>query len=197
MASQEPRRLHCCVMRWSSSFNMFTRPALFRPVKVTRDFSAIYRKEADPWNIGNADSERYDLYYCLVEKYVSSHLSILDIGCGFGSFLSRFQNAFQQTTGLEISKEAIAQGQVRYPGIDFVCASAANIGTALRGKYDAVIFSDVIYYLNDQDKHQSLEWIATHLCESGIALIAGWCPGGQYLEIAELRALVKQHFSIV
>ncbi|HLH32452.1 MAG TPA: methyltransferase domain-containing protein [Terriglobia bacterium] len=170
---------------------------MLRPVRVKRDFSAVYRQEADPWEIGNADSSRYNLYHRLLMEHSVSRASILDIGCGFGAFLSRFEGAFQSLTGLELSPEAIAKGQHRYPAIHFVHGSAAAIHEAISGRFDAIVFSDVIYYLNDAAKNRSLEWISTHLSPSGIALIAAWCPGGTYLEVGELRYLINRYLSIV
>ena len=62
--------------------------------------------------------------------------------------------------------------------------------------YDTIIYSDVIYYLNDLEKHTSLKWISDHLHKDGLAFIAAWCPGKQYLEYNELWRLVCKYFAL-
>ena len=61
-----------------------------------RDFDAVYREEEDPWSIGNADSERYNLYHDTISAAAALRSSMLDIGCGFGAFLARFQGEFEE-----------------------------------------------------------------------------------------------------
>jgi SAM-dependent methyltransferase len=176
---------------------MFTLPGLLKPVKVTRDFKALYEHTADPWNIGDADSPRYSLYHSLLNKHIVDRTKVLDIGCGYGAFLARFRNSFEQLVGIEVSEAAIRNGRGRYPDINFVQGSAAELERTVSDRYDAIIFSDVIYYLDDRSKKSSLAWISKHLTNNGIALIAAWCPGGQYLKPKELRRLVATNFTIL
>ena len=56
--------------------------------------------------------------------------------------------------------------------------------------------SDVIYYLAPPDRTRLVAWVREHLAPGGWALIAGWCPGGRYLEPSELRALVRSSLRI-
>ncbi|PIQ97623.1 MAG: hypothetical protein COV67_03245 [Nitrospinae bacterium CG11_big_fil_rev_8_21_14_0_20_56_8] len=167
-------------------------------MKVVRNFSKIYREESDPWNIGNARSGRYDFYFDQIQSHARSRNSLLDIGCGFGAFLSRFQGNFQNLTGVEVAAEAISKGQSRYPFIRFVQASADSLRqTPLdRESFDTIIYSDVIYYLDEASKVRSLEWISGHLSPGGIAFISAWCPGKNYLEFEELQRMVEQCFAV-
>jgi len=165
-------------------------------MQVKRNFDEIYRQEVDPWNIGDATSDRYNLYYDLIKKYAGCNGVILDIGCGFGAFLSRFQNDFRKLIGIEICDAAIKKGKKSYPHIAFVRGSAGELEGVIGGTCDAIIFSDVICYLDESRKNAALKWIADHLDGGGLALIAAWCPGGQYLEFDELKRLVLKYFAI-
>jgi SAM-dependent methyltransferase len=167
-------------------------------VQVRRDFDEIYQTQEDPWNIGEARGERYDLYYELLLGRARSRSRILDVGCGFGAFLARFRNDFDELVGAEISAEAISKGRERFPFINFVQASAGALDEAIAAddRYAAIIYSDVVYYLDDAAKDASLRSIATRLEADGVALIAAWCPGGNYLRPEELRRLVQRHFAI-
>ncbi len=169
-----------------------------RNIEVKRDFEQIYRTEKDPWNIGEAASERYDRYFALVLKHARLQESILDIGCGLGALLWRFRKDFRILKGVEVSGEAIARGTQRHPGMVFLQGSAASLAqTELDGsRFDFIVFSDVIAYLSEADKQSALCWIASHLSSDGTALIAAWCPGGNYLEPKELKTLVERDFAI-
>lgn len=168
-------------------------------VRVQLNVDELYATQDDPWGIGAADNERYDLYYELVCRHAGDRSSILDVGSGFGAFLARFRDDFDSLTAVEVSRRAVEVGSRRHPFIEFHRASAdALAGSVLDGRrYGAVIYSDVINYLDDAGKASSLEWIADHLRPEGVALIAAWSPGGRYLSVDELEALVKERFALV
>jgi SAM-dependent methyltransferase len=165
---------------------------------VSRDFERLYREEKDPWSIEDADNERYELYRRLVLEHAQLRGAMLDIGCGFGAFLARFRDEFTSLQGVEISERAIALGRQRFPFIDYARGSADALENALpeAGRFDAIIYSDVIYYLRERGKRRSLHWIADHLAPNGLAFIAAWSPGGRYLTPSELRRLVEGDFAI-
>jgi SAM-dependent methyltransferase len=156
-------------------------------MKVSRDFEALYRSEDDPWDIGAARSERYDNYLAITQPFAGR--SVLDIGCGFGSFLSRFRETGARLEGVEVSATAIDKGKERFPFIAFHQGSADaldKIEALAEARFDLIICSDVIYYLDDRGKIALLDWINRHLTDEGRAFIAAWCPGGKYLTRAEL-----------
>ena len=168
-------------------------------MKVKRNFEKLYRREQDPWGIGAADSERYNHYLDLLLQRTGPRDSILDIGCGLGGFLARFKDHYAHLHGLEISEEAIARGKKRHPFIVFEKGSAARLSETSfdRMSFDSILFSDVIYYLDEKAKRRALDWIATHLNRDGRALIAAWCPGtGPYLSPEEFKRLVCHYFRI-
>src|SRR5262249_36198112 len=133
------------------------------PVKL--DFEHKYATEADPWGIGKADDDRYDRYYNDLIGAAESRGAVLDIGCGMGAFLARFHPHFDRLIGVEISPTGIQRGRERYPFIEFVQGSAYELEQALPDaeRYDAIVFSDVIYYFPEEQQRRALSWIADHL----------------------------------
>jgi O-antigen/teichoic acid export membrane protein/trans-aconitate methyltransferase len=168
-------------------------------VQVVRNFEKLYAETEDPWDIGDAAAARYDRYVELLNRYKRASGSILDIGCGQGAVLNRFRGDFGELLGLEFSGAAIAKGRSRFPEIEFREGSADRLATVFDAsrRFDAILYSDVICYLDEVGKNASLEWIRDHLSPGGRALVAAWCPGGAYLEPPELRRLVLRHFRIL
>ena len=162
------------------------------------DFNTLWSVERDPWEIGDARSERSDLYHDLLVAAVQERGSILDVGCGSGAFLARFRDDFDELTGIDLAGPAIERGRSRFPFIDFFQGSAARLDeTSLNERrFDALVYSDVIYYLSEEDKKRSLRWIAEHLEKDGVALIAAWAPGGAYPDPDELERLIGHRFAI-
>src|SRR5579872_5481050 len=150
-------------------------------MRCRMDCDRFYSEHADPWKIGDADSERYDLYHRLLLRHADARSSLLDIGSGFGAFLSRFRGEFEQLTALDTVERAVTEGSKRHPDIRFVRGSADGLErTPLDPEhFDAIIFSDVVYYLSETGRARALDWIAEHLSRDGIALFAAWCPGGR------------------
>src|SRR5262249_20199031 len=56
--------------------------------------------------------------------------------------------------------------------------------------------SDVIYYFPEEQQRRALSWIADHLSPTGVALIAAYSPGGDYLDYGEFKRLVERWFAI-
>jgi SAM-dependent methyltransferase len=167
-------------------------------MRVTRDFEDIYRNQDDPWDIQNADSQRYERYRELVLEHAGERGTMLDIGCGLGAFLARFRGEFASLKGVEISELAVLRGRKRFPFIDFTRGSAADLACVLADarRFDAIVCSDVIYYLRERDRRRVVRWIADHLAPGGLAFIAAWAPGGKYLDANELRRLLGLDLAI-
>jgi SAM-dependent methyltransferase len=168
-------------------------------MRVKLDCEAKYVAEKDPWGIGEADSPRYDLYLEWISARARTRGSILDVGCGFGAMLARLHSDFERLHGIELSADAIAKGSERYPFIDFEQGSIEALAAteADRERFDAIIFSDVLYYVEEAARRASLRWIAEHLRRDGFAFIAAYSPGGrEYPTPAEVRTLVQREFVI-
>jgi SAM-dependent methyltransferase len=167
-------------------------------MRVKRDFDRIYREQADPWGIGAADDPRYDLYRELLLGRVRGGV-LLDVGCGLGAFLARFAGDFDELVGVETAGAAVRRARELHPEIEFVHAVAERLAESpLDARaFEAIVASDVLYYLHRRDRARVVSWIARHLAPDGHALVAAWCPGGRYFEPDELRALVRSALRIV
>ncbi|RJQ28490.1 MAG: methyltransferase domain-containing protein [Peptococcaceae bacterium] len=172
-------------------------------MRVKRNFEKLYERTEDPWNIGDAVSERYKFYYLKTMEMIpkkGDKLEILDIGSGFGAFLSHFhEDGKNELYAVELSSKAVEKGRGKYPYICFFNSSAQDIKKLpLREEsLDLIICSDVVCYLGDRDKVKLIDDMYALLKPEGTAFVAGWSPGGRYLTPEELRKLVAFKFIIV
>ncbi len=154
---------------------------------IVRDFERLYQTEDDPWQIGDADTPRYNTYLELLRPHAKG--AVLDIGCGFGALLARLAGDGIALEGIEISETAVVKGRQRFPFITFHSGNAARIADVAGiqdRKFDLIICSDVIYYITEREQSELLAWINNHLSAEGVAFVAAWCPGGNYLLPDEL-----------
>jgi SAM-dependent methyltransferase len=167
--------------------------------RFKRESAVRYRTEDDPWDIGEADSPRYDLYVDAIRSRTRAHETVLDLGCGIGAMLARLRADFARLHGIELVPDAIAKGTKRYPFIEFEQGSieALDRTKADGDLFDVIICSDAIFYVDEAGRRAALRWIAEHLERNGFALIAGWSPGDRgHPSPTELRALVERELVI-
>jgi SAM-dependent methyltransferase len=165
---------------------------------VKRNFEKLY-ENPDPWNIKDADSERYNFYKHIVNVTSVGKSNYLDIGCGTGVFTSKFCELFDNVYGIDVSMNAISLAKKKWKNINFFNANAGNLFKLIdlnNITFDYIFCSDVIYYLSNSERDSLMRWIHLHLSESGVVFFAGWCPGGRYLTSAELRKLCESYFGI-
>jgi 2-polyprenyl-3-methyl-5-hydroxy-6-metoxy-1,4-benzoquinol methylase len=74
-------------------------------------------------------------------------LSILKVGCGYGTFLAEGQSMGHQVTGVDTSKFFCAYGKHRY-GVDIINASFEDVDLG-ENNYDIVLLLGVLQNLND------------------------------------------------
>jgi 2-polyprenyl-3-methyl-5-hydroxy-6-metoxy-1,4-benzoquinol methylase len=104
-----------------------------------------------------------------IPMFAGANASVLDIGCGEGS-ISDFltENQKHHYVGVDLAKEAIiAAKKARGPPLKFV-HSAAHTFTPTH-KFDAVVFSDVLYYVEHEKVLRQYEG---YLNPNGIVIIS-------------------------
>jgi SAM-dependent methyltransferase len=92
-----------------------------------------------------------ETYWPAVSEYMKSlppDSSVLDLGCGNGSFVARFRNRGWKLTGVDFSKSGLAAARATWPDIRFELADATEDLSAIGyGSFDAVIATEVIEHV--------------------------------------------------
>jgi len=77
--------------------------------------------------------------------------SILDVGCGKGTFANLLKKNGNRIVGVDISPTAIAKARSRYPGIDFL-AMTVDQALGKKGSWDLIVMMEILSYLKDWRK---------------------------------------------
>src|SRR5262245_11882744 len=115
---------------------------------VRRNFEELYRCEEDPWQIGDADSERYREYLEELRRHSTAAVfsRAVDLGCGKGAFTGKLGSLAREITGVEISEVAVAKARSAHPAVQFRQGDARRLeDLALPTEaFDLVASSDLI-----------------------------------------------------
>lgn len=118
---------------------------------------------------------RREIVLAVAERVVPAGGAVLDIGCGTGFVLERFQERYQ-ACGLELSP--IALDQCRRRGLHGVWSGSAEDLSAVAGRlFDAVLFLDVLEHLDDDGA--ALRGARELLAPGGVVLVT--VPAFQFL----------------
>ncbi len=168
---------------------------------VRRNFEELYRVEEDPWQIGTADSERYQIYLEFLGRQTpgGGFASALDLGCGKGAFTARLASLARRVTGVELSEIAVAKARAAHPEIRFLQGDARRLADlALPGRsFDLVVCSDLIAYFTPREAEAFLREVSRLLAPGGRFFLAAWSPGGRYYTPESLERVLVRHFALL
>ena len=92
---------------------------------------------------------------------------ILDVGCSYGWALNALTGKADELVGVDMDKDALEQARASYPHITFVHQDASTLpfGDA---EFDAVILSEVIEHVGDENKQFVIDEVHRVLKPEGL-----------------------------
>ena len=144
---------------------------------------------------------RYDCSLELLKKFLSreSAIQILDIGCGIGDFAEKVKHNFPSVTivGADVSTNAILRASKRAPEFAYMVASLPYIPIREQ-TFRLIICLEVLYYLGQENRKESLERILHCLEPDSYLLLSVVLDGGKsYFAENDLKELVSKNFRLV
>ena len=155
--------------------------------KFIGKFEEMYQNIKDPWLHGKASALQYDIALYLIDRHkiCCKKGRILDIGCGKGAFTSRLKKDLPKAeiTAVDISSTAVKKAIKQYGkmGIDFKVADIQKDYKKIKGKYDLIVMSEIMWYILPDLKNILSHLPKNTLKKGGHLLInqAFYKPGAQ------------------
>jgi predicted TPR repeat methyltransferase len=137
-------------------------------------FEALYRRDPDPWGYETRTYEgaKYARTLASCPPRVGS---AVELGCSIGVFTARLAPRCDQLLALDFSPAAVAATQARVARRRNVRVVEAHIPEDLpREKFDLVVASEVLYYLDPAALEATVAWFEGALPPGGRLVAVHW-----------------------
>ncbi len=108
----------------------------------------------------------------LFKTKISKERAILDLGCGYGSFLFFLQaHGYKNVTGVDISTEEIVVCKKLFRSYKFVQADIYKYLLSEKEKFDVIYLSHVLEHIKKENLFGFLEEVRNRLVDGGTIII--------------------------
>jgi len=158
-------------------------------------FEEMYRAEAangyDSWHQENLTTLGKQLSLTILQRY--NFASILDIGCGKGTFTHLLKKANNEVVGVDLSDTAVAKARAKYEGIEFLQMDTTEL-KSLNRKFDVVVAMEIFSYL--EHWRELLGTLATMTQHLYLSLYLPANPIGFVKSFDDLIAELSKYFVV-
>ncbi|WP_022673553.1 SAM-dependent methyltransferase [Novosphingopyxis baekryungensis] len=138
-------------------------------------FDQLFAENPDPWDIDTSDYERGKREAVLAALGKRRFVRMLEVGCAGGALTERPAELASSIVALDVSTKAIDLAAKRLPrcdSVEFVVAEVPDYWPA--GQFDAVILSEVLYFLSVGEIRQVSQLAHESLTGNGLCLLVNW-----------------------
>ena len=142
-------------------------------------FDARYAREGDPWGYRSSDYERAKYGATLAACGDGPFCCALELGASIGVFSALLAPRCQRLTTVDFSRVAVAQARQELRHCAHVDVRTAAIPWDLGSeRYDLVVASEILYYLEPVALAATLSWLKYGLLDQGRLVIVHWRSAG-------------------
>ncbi len=109
-------------------------------------FDALYAADPDPWRFATSDYERDKYAATLAALPPGQFAAGLEVGCSIGVLTRQLAARCGALLSLDVAEAALAEARARCPGVVF--ERRAVPGEWPPGRFELIVFSEVLYYLD-------------------------------------------------
>ena len=138
-------------------------------------FDDLYARDADPWRFASSDYEREKYAATLRALPNASYASALEVGCSIGVLTRQLAARCDVLLSVDLAGAALEQARTR-------CADLGHVRFERRcmpadwpdGRFDLVLLSEVVYYLDRSDVSALVARIRNTLAPRGHVVLVHW-----------------------
>ena len=137
-------------------------------------FDAMYQAAADPWGFEDRWYEQRKYAISMALLPAARYRRALEPGCSIG-VLTRMLAALRRGAVLYIAAAAVQAAARRTEDLTHVRVEQRDVlGRWPDGRFDLIVFSEILYYLGNQDLEQALKHAVSALEPEGTLLAVHW-----------------------
>ena len=126
-----------------------------RPRLGSAYFDELYARDPDPWGFETSayEAAKYDATIQALEgrRYATG----LEIGCSIGVLTERLAQHVDDLLAIDVTEAALEQARERVPQVTFARREIPEEFPA--GRFDLIVCSEVLYYLDDAAFERTLD----------------------------------------
>jgi predicted TPR repeat methyltransferase len=132
-----------------------------RPARASAEsFERLYAASADPWDYDSSEYERGKYAATLAALDGRRYARALEVGCSIGVFSELLADRCGALTALDFSSRAVALARARLRERAHVSVLEASFPEqAPTGRWDLVVCSEVLYYLDRPTLDEATAWL--------------------------------------
>jgi len=137
-------------------------------------FDGLHAADPDPWDAATSGYEREKFAATLAALPRRRFARALDVGCSAGVLTKRLAERCAAVTAVDVSAVALSAARRRCAGrpVSFACGEVPDFWP--RGRFDLVLLSEVLYFLEPEEVRRVARRTARSLGPSGTAVTVNW-----------------------
>ncbi len=145
-------------------------------------FDALYGADPDPWRFASSDYERAKYSATMAALPPRRFAAGLEVGCSIGVLTSQIAQRCDALLALDVAEAALAQARARcaslQPAVRFEQRSVP--GDWPTGRFDLIMLSEVLYYLDANDLRETARLAAAALQPGGCMVLVHYLGETDY-----------------
>jgi len=138
-------------------------------------FDAMYQAASDPWGFQDRWYERRKYAISLAMLPAERYRSAFEPGCSIGVFTELLAPRCDALLSCDVAAAAAQAAAARTRHLPQVRVEQRDIASRWpAGRFDLIVFSEILYYLGDHDLERLLDLAAAALQPNGTLLAVHW-----------------------
>lgn len=138
-------------------------------------FDKLFADNPDPWDIDTSDYERGKREAALAAMGERRFARLLEVGCAGGALTARLTERAGAIVAVDVSERALELARQRLGRVDTIEFVAGEVPAYWpKGPFDAVILSEVLYFLSAEEIRSVSRLAQESLTADGLCLLVNW-----------------------
>lgn len=138
-------------------------------------FDAMYEAAPDPWGFENRWYERRKYAISLAQLPGRRYRSAFEPGCSIGVLTAMLARRCNRLLSCDVAASAVQAAARRTRNLPHVLIERRQIPQEWpTGRFDLIVFSEILYYFGDRDLEQVLDYGVGALRPGGTLLAVHW-----------------------